>query len=113
MNNNWIHIPFSQVLPSEGTAPAHISLDSTNNLIHVTNYDFKSGSFAVYALDGSNQAIRDNIYVDNFSTAIAKGDEDERASHAHQAVSHGKFVYVVDLGLNKIMHYQVGNEYKN
>ena len=94
-------------MPSQGTAPAHINLDTTNNLIHVTNYDFKSGSYAAYALDRSDQAIGDNIYVDNFKTIIAKGAEGERASHAHQAVSHGKFVYVVDLGLNKIMHYEV------
>ena len=48
-----------------------------------------------------------NIYVDNFTSEIEKGLEDQKASHAHQAVTDGKSVYVVDLGLNKILYYEV------
>ena len=95
------------MLPSEGTAPAHVYLDTTNSLIHVTNYDFESGSYAAYSLDKVNQTIRENIYVDNFQTEIENGEEGETVSHAHHAVTHGKNVYVVDLGLNKILHYLV------
>ena len=95
------------MLPSEGTAPAHVHLDTANRLIHVTNYDFESGSYAAYSLDNDNQAISENIYVDNFQTEIENGEEGETASHAHHTVTYGKNVYVVDLGLNKILHYLV------
>ena len=73
----------------------------------MTNYDYKSGTYTTYSLDNANGKIQNNIYVDDFSIEIEQGDEDEKASHAHHAVTHGKFVYVVDLGLNKIMHYEV------
>ena len=73
----------------------------------MTNYDYKSGTYTTYSLDNANGKIQNNIYVDDFSIEIEQGDKDEKASHAHHAVTHGKFVYVVDLGLNKIMHYEV------
>ena len=81
-------------------------LDSKNHLLHVTNYDFKSGSYAAYALNEQG-VISKNIYVDDFKLEIEKGLDDQKASHAHQAIVHGKFIYVVDLGLNKILHYEV------
>ena len=93
--------------PSKGTAPAHVSLDTTNHLLHVTNYDFGSGTYAVYNLDKGTGAITENIFVDNFTSEIEIGLQDQKASHAHQTVTHSNFIYVVDLGLNKILHYQV------
>ena len=93
--------------PSKGTAPAHVSLDTTNHLLHVTNYDFKSGTYAAYRLDKGSGAIIENIFVDNFTSEIEFGLQDQMASHAHQTVTHKNFIYVVDLGLNKILHYQV------
>ena len=93
--------------PSKGTAPAHISLDTTNHLLHVTNYDFESGTYAAYKLDKDTGAITENIFVDNFTSEIEIGLQGQKASHAHQTVTHNNFIYVVDLGINKIIHYQV------
>ena len=93
--------------PSKGTAPAHVSLDTTNHLLHVTNYDFESGTYAAYKLDKGTGAITENIFVDNFTSEIEIGLQGQKASHAHQTVTHNNFIYVVDLGLNKILHYQV------
>ena len=93
--------------PSKGTAPAHVSLDTTNHLLHVTNYDFESGTYAAYKLDKGTGVIRENIFVDNFTSEIEIGLQGQKASHAHQTVTHNNFIYVVDLGLNKIIHYQV------
>ena len=95
------------MFPSEGTAPAHVHLDISKHLLHVTNYAFESGSYAAYALNKRNGAILRKIYFDNFTSEIEMGLDDQKTSHAHQAVTHGKFIYVVDLGLNKILHYQV------
>ena len=92
---------------SKGNAPAHVALDTENSLLHVTNYDHTSGSYSAFSLDNKTGEILDNVYVDNFSAEIKEGNEDENVSHAHHAVTHGKFAYVVDLGLNKVMHYEV------
>ena len=82
-------------------------LDASNHLLHVTNYDYTSGSYAAYALDKNSRAILKNVYVDNFTSEIENALKGQNASHAHQAVPYGRFVYVVDKGLNKILHYEV------
>ena len=97
-----------QVFSSKGNAPAHVHLDTQNHLLHVTNYDHVSGSYAAYALDKNNGAILGNIYADNFESEIGNATEDQKKSHAHHTVTNGKHVYVVDLGLNKILYYEVG-----
>ena len=75
--------------------------------MHVTNYDHVSGSYAAYALDKNSGVILGNIYVDKFASEIENATEDQKASHAHHTVTNGKHVYVVDLGLNKILYYEV------
>ena len=84
-----------QSVRSMGDDPCHLIVDKTKNLVYISNYAVEAnGVFAVYSLmsDGS---LGDLIYTEDYG----------KGSHAHGTVVNGNFVYVADLGSDKIWQY--------
>ena len=90
--------------PSKG-GPAHVSVDPKGRFVYVSNYG--GGSLNVYPVnrDGSLMSASDMIKYEG----SGPNEKRQKAPHTHSAVpsADGKFLYVSDLGTDKIMIYKV------
>lgn len=91
--------------PSEGVGPCHVSVHPTGKMAFVSNYG--GGSFTAYNIleDGKLSAP---VYKEQYSGTGPNTKRQEKA-HAHFATAtpDGRYVYVTDLGSDKIMNYSV------
>lgn len=89
--------------PSEGRGPCHLSLDTTGGCLFVANY--AGGSIAALPLrkDGGLEPATAAIQ----HTGHGANPKRQEAPHAHQIISDpsGKYVYVADLGLDRVKVY--------
>lgn len=91
-------------ISSFGDGPCHIAIDRTGEWVFVSNYN--EGNFVVLPIlqDGSLGAPSDSKKYSGHSVNPQRQDD----SHVHSAVvsKDNKFVYVSDLGTDKIYTYQ-------
>ncbi len=95
---------------SEGRGPAHLSIDPKGKFAFVSNYG--GGNIAIYPIqkDGSLGKASDFIQHEGSSTHPSR----QKGPHVHSATPSidGKFVYVSDLGIDKVMIYEVTKDGK-
>ena len=95
---------------SEGSDPCHISLDPKGRFAYVSNYG--GGNLAVYTVlqDGSLGKLTD--VVQHTGSSIIKGRQE--APHVHSVIpsKDGKYIYVSDLGTDKINIYTINKSGK-
>ncbi|QNF32176.1 lactonase family protein [Adhaeribacter swui] len=88
-----------------GRGPAHIAVDPKGRFVYISNYG--AGNLSVYPIkpDGSLGQLADLKQHEGFSINPNR----QKEPHVHQAVpsADGKFIYVSDLGIDKIMIYAV------
>ncbi len=91
--------------PSEGLGPCHVSIHPTGKMAFLANYS--GGSFAAYPLE-SNGSLKEASYTEQFTGSGPNTKRQEKA-HAHyiESTPDGKYVFVVDLGTDKIMNYKI------
>jgi 6-phosphogluconolactonase len=91
-------------VPSMGTGPCHVALDSSGRWLFVANY--RSGSVAVFSVrpDGTLSEAHQSIQ----QPATTGIDGGKNLPHAHQIVQSpdGRFVLSIDLGLDKVFIYR-------
>jgi len=89
---------------SGGPGPAHLSLDREGRNVLVANYG--GGSIAVVPI-GADGRLQATTSVIRHSGSSVNPDR-QREPHAHQIVADpsNRFVYVADLGIDKIMIYR-------
>ncbi|TLU98838.1 lactonase family protein [Dyadobacter luticola] len=89
--------------PSEGTGPCHVSVDPSGKMIFVSNYG--GGAFAAYTLQADGK-IAPATYKEQY-TGKGPNEKRQEKAHAHFATASpdGKYVYVTDLGSDKVMNY--------
>ncbi|GAB1307976.1 lactonase family protein [Urechidicola sp. KH5] len=95
--------------PTNGMHPCHISLNESNDLVVVANYS--SGNAAIYAID-ENGALSESPEMRQHE---GKGPNTARQEgpHAHFATFYkDEFIYVVDLGIDEIALYKIGENRK-
>lgn len=97
---------FSQ-LPTYGTGACHVSIDNTGEWIFVSHYN--SGSITELSVneDGS---VKDSVQTIKFSgNSITRRQE---SSHVHSSLvsPDNKFLYIADLGTDKVMIYSINSE---
>jgi len=91
--------------PTKGTDPCHLTVDRTGQFLFVAN--FASGSFIGYriAADGS---LGDEIaFVQHEGSSIDPRRQAGPHAHAVEFSLDGRFVYVPELGLDKVMIYRL------
>nr|WP_295931473.1 lactonase family protein [uncultured Dyadobacter sp.] len=91
--------------PSEGTGPCHVSVHSTGKMAFVSNYG--GGSFSAYNI-GTDGKLSAPVYKEQYTGTGPNAKRQDKA-HAHFATASpdGRYVYVTDLGSDKIMNYTV------
>ena len=89
--------------PSEGLNPCHVSVDPSGKMAFVANYT--GGSFSAYLLQQDGK-VNPATYTEQYVGTGPNTKRQEKA-HAHFATASpdGKYVYVTDLGSDKIMNY--------
>ena len=91
--------------PAEGVNPCHVSVLPSGKMAFVANYS--DGSFSAYRLEDGLK-LSPASYKEKYEGKGPNERRQERA-HAHCAIvaPSGKFVYVADLGTDKVMNYKV------
>lgn len=91
-----------------GRNTAHVSVDPLGEFVYVSNYT--QGNVVMYRIleDGSVSKAIDSKKHEGSSI----NPDRQNAPHVHQAVpsADGRFLYVSDLGIDKIMIYEVDRE---
>jgi 6-phosphogluconolactonase len=90
-----------------GRGPAHVSVDPLGRFVYVSNYS--EGNLSVFKVneDGSLSEAIDVVYHEGSSIHPRR----QGAPYVHSIIpsNDGKFIYVSDLGIDKIMIYEVGS----
>ena len=92
-------------LPALGEDPCYISFDRAGKFVLIANYS--SGNVAVFPIlpDGK---LGEHTAVVQDSGALGPNKERQDGPHAHwiEPSAHNRFVYVADLGLDRILIYK-------
>jgi 6-phosphogluconolactonase len=90
--------------PSEGSSPAHLTIDRDGKNVLVANYG--GGSVAVLPVARDGTLKSGSSFVQHKGSSVNK--QRQAAPHAHSITTDpsGRFVYVADLGLDWIVIYQ-------
>lgn len=95
-------------ISSNGRGPAHVSVDPKGRFVYVANYG--EGNFSVYRIapDGSLGEVTDTIR----HTGKGADTSRQKGPHVHSIIpsEDGKFIYVSDLGIDKVMIYEVDDK---
>ena len=95
---------------SEGEGPCYVALNEAENLLGVANY--ASGNIAVYPLDSSG-AISGETQIRQHSGS-GPFLPNQQSPHAHCTMfdASGRFLYVSDLGIDKVLLYRIDADRK-
>lgn len=93
-----------------GKGPAHISVDPKGRFAYVSNYG--DGTLSVLPINKNGSLAVASDFVRHTGSSIVVGRQEE--PHIHSAIpsANGKFLYVSDLGIDRIMIYKVSNDGK-
>src|SRR6266705_6271365 len=89
-------------LPSLGEDPCYLSFDKTGKYAFVANYT--SGTIAVFPILADGR-LGEHTALAKDQGSTGPNKERQEAPHAHwiQATAHNQFVYVADLGLDRVL----------
>lgn len=94
--------------PVDGSGICHVSADPLGKFVYVANYGSGSLSSFIVSDDGSLSGAADRVQHEGSSV----NEQRQRAPHAHSTIPSpdGRFIYASDLGIDKIMIYEVDRE---
>ncbi|CAA6677421.1 MULTISPECIES: lactonase family protein [unclassified Lentimonas] len=92
-------------LPSSGNGACHVSIDSTGQSLVLAHYS--SGSAAAFKIKPDGSLVATNSL--HTHTGSGKDPKRQQRPHPHSAFIHpnNQFVYVPDLGIDKVMIYRL------
>jgi len=90
---------------SRGADPCYIALDKTGKYVLVANYT--GGSVAVFPIHADGHLGESSAILQDTGT-LGPVKERQEAPHSHwiEASAHNRFVYVSDLGLDRVLIYR-------
>jgi 6-phosphogluconolactonase len=105
INANTGALTFLNSMPAGGRGPAHLTLDNTGKILFVANYG--DGSVASFAIEDSG-SIGAMTAVDKHQGSSVDPAR-QKGPHAHEVVvsPDNRFLFVPDLGLDKIFIYKI------
>lgn len=89
----------------EGQGPAHVSVDPQGRFAYVSNYG--AGNLSVFAIDEDGSLSEAVDVVEHEGSSV--NEQRQSRPHVHSIIpsADGRFVYVSDLGMDRIMIYAV------
>ena len=92
-------------MTTKGIGPCHITLDSEHGLILVA--DYAGQTFVAYSYSTSTGQIMDLVFEQHFGAGSNAVPQRQEMAHPHGSFVFGNFIYLCDLGSDKIWHFQV------
>jgi len=91
--------------PADGLNPCHVSVDPSGKMAFLANYS--DGSFSAYGIEEGFR-LTPAVYTEKYEGS-GPNEGRQKSPHAHCAVvtPNGKYVYVTDLGTDKVMNYVI------
>ena len=92
-------------LPSLGEDPCYLAFDKSGKVLFVANYT--SGNIAVFPILADGK-LGEHTALQQDSGTLGPNKERQEAPHAHfiMPAEHNRFVYVSDLGLDRVLIYK-------
>lgn len=92
-------------VPALGEDPCYLSFDKTGKFLFIANYT--SGNVVVFPILADGR-LGEHTALQQDSGALGSNKERQEAPHAHFVVpsEHNRFVYVADLGLDRVLIYK-------
>jgi 6-phosphogluconolactonase len=90
--------------PSVGAGPAHLVVDKEGRNVLVANYG--GGSVAVLPLEKNGKLKSASAFVQHTGSSVNPQRQKEPHAHSINLDSTGRYAYVADLGLDKILIYK-------
>ena len=93
-----------------GQGPAHISVDPKGRFAYVSNYG--DGTLSVLPINKDGSLANSSDFIKHTGSSIVVGRQE--TPHIHSAIpsADGQFLYISDLGIDKIMIYKVNDNGK-
>lgn len=91
--------------PTRGTDPCHIIVDRTGQFVFVAN--FASGSFIGYRIAADGSLGEEVAFVQHEGSSIDPKRQAGPHAHAVEFDLSGRFVYVPELGVDRVMIYEL------
>jgi 6-phosphogluconolactonase len=90
---------------SEGESPCHISVDPKGDYVYVSHYG--NGSFVVLPIlkNGGLEKASDVVQIPGQSVVLPR--QSHARTHSALPSKNGKYVYVADLGVDKVLVYSI------
>jgi len=93
-----------------GISPAHVSVDPLGAFVYVSNYT--SGNLAMFPIRDDGGLEVASHFVQHEGSSINPSRQQRAHAHAADPSPDGRFLYVSDLGMDKIMIYEVDRQRK-
>jgi len=94
--------------PSGGAGPCHVNVDHAGKHVLVANYN--SGSASVIPIRPDGRLSEPAGFVQHVGSSANPSRQKEPHAHSINPSSDDRFVFVADLGLDKIMIYQLDGQ---
>jgi 6-phosphogluconolactonase len=94
--------------PSHGTDPCHLIVDKSGRFVLIAN--FASGSVCVLPIQADGSLGDETDFVQHQGSSVDPKRQTSPHAHAVEFDASGKFVYVPDLGMDKVMIYRFDTE---
>lgn len=106
-------LTFLNEVESTGKGPCHIEISKTNKAVVVANYG--SGETTVVSVDNDGKLSGTPRNHEHKQLGASEATNRQMGPHAHNVYMSpdGKFVFVADLGLDKIVTYRFDENYEN
>ncbi len=91
-----------------GISPAHVSVDPLGSFVYVSNYT--SGNLSMFPIRDDGGLDMASDVVQHTGSSIHPTRQQKAHAHAADPSPDGKFLYVSDLGMDKIMIYEVDRQ---
>ena len=97
-------LTYVNIQPTNGTDPCHVEVNLEGTHIYVSN--FMSGSVSVFPISPDGSIDKHSQFIQHEGSSVDPNRQS--GPHAHSLVfsPDGKFVFVPDLGLDKLMIYK-------
>lgn len=99
-------LTFINQQPSHGNGPCHLSVDPSGKWLLVANYN--SGSIAVYPVQADGALGEATAKVQHEGSSVNPARQEGPHAHCILADAASRYAFAVDLGVDKILIYELG-----